>query len=136
MANERLESWKEIAAYLKRGQSTVRRWEKEGLPVHRHVHKSKASVYAYQSEVDVWWNDGRARLESAETATTRQHRSAMRWAAAGLLVLLSAGLGLNVAGVRDRLLGRSVAGDAASIPVLPLKKLSGDPEEEYFSDGM
>ena len=35
----RLDSWKEIAAYLKRYVTTVRRWEKrEDFPVHRHVH--------------------------------------------------------------------------------------------------
>ena len=134
--SKRLDSWKDIATYLERDESTVRRWEKEGLPVHRHVHKSKASVYAYQSEVDVWWNDGRARLESVETATARRRRSAMYWAAAGLLVLLSAGLGLNVAGVRDRLLGRPLAGEVTAIAVLPLKNLSGDPGQEYFVDGM
>lgn len=54
--SKRLESWKEIAAYLKRDESTVRRWEKEGLPVHRHVHKKKATIYAYTSEIDAWWN--------------------------------------------------------------------------------
>jgi len=33
----RLESWKEIGAYLQRNAVTARRWEKEeGLPVHRH----------------------------------------------------------------------------------------------------
>jgi len=35
----RLESWKEIAAYLGRDVTTVRRWEKrEALPVHRLQH--------------------------------------------------------------------------------------------------
>ena len=35
---KRLDSWKEIAAYLKRDVTTVQRWEKrEGMPVHRHV---------------------------------------------------------------------------------------------------
>jgi hypothetical protein len=52
---KRLESWKEIEAYLKRDFRTLRRWEKEeGLPVHRHSHKSRASVYAYPSEIDAW----------------------------------------------------------------------------------
>src|SRR5687767_2854586 len=60
---ERLDSWKAIAAYLKRDERTVRRWEKEGLPVHRHVHAKKASVYAYPSEIDAWWNAGRTWLE-------------------------------------------------------------------------
>src|SRR2546427_13062873 len=103
MASERLDSWKEIATYLKRGESTVRRWEKEGLPVRRHAHKNKASVYAYPSEVDVWGNDGRARLESGEAAAARRRRSVMWWAAAGLLVVSGGGPGLNVGEGRDRL---------------------------------
>ena len=38
-AVDRLDSWKEIAAYLKRDVTTVQRWEKrEGMPVHRHLH--------------------------------------------------------------------------------------------------
>ena len=58
-AADRLESWKEIAAYLKRGVRTVVRWEKEeGLPVHRHVHHKLGSIYALRSEVDAW-RDGR-----------------------------------------------------------------------------
>jgi len=57
--SDRLDSWKEIAAYLRRDESTVRRWEKDGLPVHRHLHKSRAAVFAYKSELDAWWhNDG------------------------------------------------------------------------------
>jgi tetratricopeptide (TPR) repeat protein len=50
-----LDSWKEIAAYMTRHVTTVRRWEKqEGLPVHRHVHSTLGSVYAYASELDAW----------------------------------------------------------------------------------
>jgi len=135
MASERLDSWKEIAAYLKRGESTVRRWEKEGLPVRRHAHKSKASVYAYTSEIDVWWNDGRARLESIENAAGGRRQRVVGLVAAGS-VLLGVGLALNVGGVRDRLLGRSVAGEVTSIAVLPLKNISGDPQQDYFMDGM
>ena len=51
----RLESWKEIAAYLQRDAKTARKWEKEeGLPIHRHTHKSRSSVYAYPAEIDRW----------------------------------------------------------------------------------
>lgn len=54
-SSQQLDSWKEIAAYLKRGVRTVRRWEKEeGLPVRRHHHSKLASVYAYRSELDAW----------------------------------------------------------------------------------
>src|SRR5260370_7460061 len=56
----RLESWKEIAAYLGRHVTTVRRWERrEGLPVYRILHSKLGSVYAYTTELDAW-RDGRA----------------------------------------------------------------------------
>ena len=52
---DRLDSWKEIAAYLNRDVTTVQRWEKrEGMPVHRHLHGSMGSVYASRAELDVW----------------------------------------------------------------------------------
>ena len=55
MEDRTLDSWKEIAAYLGRHVTTVRRWErKEGLPVHRHIHDTLGSVYAYASELDAW----------------------------------------------------------------------------------
>ena len=51
----RLDSWKEIAAYLKRDVRTVQRWEKrEGMPVHRHQHDKLGSVYAFPDELDGW----------------------------------------------------------------------------------
>ena len=54
-AEDWLDSWKEIASYLQRTVSTVKRWEKkEGLPVHRHLHNKQGTVYAYPSELDTW----------------------------------------------------------------------------------
>src|SRR5712691_11723121 len=135
-ATEMLGSWKEIAAYLKRDESTVRRWEKEGLPVHRHTHKKKATVYAHKSEIDVWWNDGHARLELMETAVPGRRRRVVLWGTGALILLAAVGLGLNVGGVRDRLLGRPLAGEITSIAVLPLKNLSGDTAQDYFADGI
>jgi Tol biopolymer transport system component len=50
---DRLDSWKEIAAYLRKGLRTVQRWERtEGLPVRR---LGQGSVFAYKSELDAWW---------------------------------------------------------------------------------
>jgi Tol biopolymer transport system component len=52
---DRLDSWKEIAAHLKRDVTTVQRWEKrEGMPVHRHLHDRMGSVYASRAELDAW----------------------------------------------------------------------------------
>lgn len=54
---DRLDSWKEIAAYLRRDVRTVQRWEKkEGLPVYRHQHDKLGSVYAYKGELETWFN--------------------------------------------------------------------------------
>src|SRR6266700_1289886 len=135
-AGRRLDSWKEIATYLKRDESTVRRWEREGLPVHRRAHKSKASVYADEAEIDAWWNDGSTRLEVTEAAAAGRRRRVVWGTTAGLLLLLGAGAGVNVGGLRDWLVGRPVAGVVTSIAVLPLKNLSGDPAQDYFAEGM
>ena len=52
---DRLESWKEIADYLGKGVTTVRRWEREeGLPVRRMEHIKRGSVVAFRSELDDW----------------------------------------------------------------------------------
>ncbi|HWX55567.1 MAG TPA: hypothetical protein VN176_13330 [Verrucomicrobiae bacterium] len=54
---DRLDSWKEIASYLRRDVRTVQRWEKkEGLPVYRHQHDKLGSVYAYPAEIAAWFS--------------------------------------------------------------------------------
>lgn len=57
IASDRLDSWKEIAAYLNRDVRTVQRWEETaGLPVCRLTEgRVKGSpVYAYKSELEKW----------------------------------------------------------------------------------
>jgi TolB-like protein/Tfp pilus assembly protein PilF len=56
-------------------------------------------------------------------------------AAVAVVLLFSVLLGLNVGGLRERLVGPP-APKIESIAVLPLENLSGDPEQEYFVDGM
>src|SRR5690349_19590797 len=52
---QRLDSWKEIAAHLGRRVRTVQRWEREeGLPVRRHAHRRRGTVYAWSEELDSW----------------------------------------------------------------------------------
>jgi Tol biopolymer transport system component len=51
---KRLESWKEIAAYINRDVRTARRWENErDMPVHR-VPGKRSGVYALSAEIDLW----------------------------------------------------------------------------------
>ena len=65
----RLDSWKEVAAYLKRDVTTVQRWEKrEGMPVHRHLHDKLGSVYAFRAELDAWAEARVVRAERDRTA--------------------------------------------------------------------
>ena len=68
-----LESWKEIAAYLKRDVRTVIRWEKaEGLPVHRQVHQARSSVFAFPSELEAWKVSRELRLTAASLDWSRR----------------------------------------------------------------
>lgn len=56
LSGKKLVSWKEIASHLGREIRTVQRWEKsEGLPVRRHEHQKKSTVYAYANELDEWF---------------------------------------------------------------------------------
>jgi len=68
---ETLESWKQIAAYLKRSERTVRRWEsREGLPVHRHGHQSQDTVFAHVDEIDRWMKRRTQPAQSSASSTT------------------------------------------------------------------
>jgi Tol biopolymer transport system component len=85
----RLDSWKEIARYLQRDVTTVRRWEKrEGLPVHRHFHDKLGTVYAYESEIDAWWAGRRSGLAEPEAAPSAG-RERLAWSAAAALLVVS-----------------------------------------------
>ena len=64
--SDRLDSWKEIAAFLQRDVRTVQRWEKQaGLPVYRHAQSRLRTAYAYRSELDAWWRAQRATLHAS-----------------------------------------------------------------------
>jgi eukaryotic-like serine/threonine-protein kinase len=95
---DRLESWKEIAAYLNRSERTVRRWEeREGLPVHRLQHDKRGSVYAYARELDAW-RESRRQLIDAEPPETPAAGLSMRrrwsWVAAGSALVVAASAGV------------------------------------------
>jgi TolB-like protein/Tfp pilus assembly protein PilF len=153
---DRLDSWKEIAAYLGRDVTTVQRWEKrETMPVHRHQHDKRGSVYALPSELDAWRQSRRQRLSedrdekgkdqqteapvaaAAEADAGRERKAklpARRWlvlAGAGLLGLLA----IAYVMYRGRP-GNASQPKIRSLAVLPLKNLSGDPAQEYLADGM
>lgn len=107
--NDRLNSWKAIAAYLNRTVRTVQRWEREeGLPVHRLGHARSHSVFAYKHELEAWLASRRLVTENAEAPASppaavpppamavEASRTQDRWRfwAAVTAVLLLAGAGL------------------------------------------
>lgn len=149
----RLDSWKEIAAYLGRDVTTVQRWEKrEGMPVHRHLHDKRGSVYAVPAELDAWLGSRRLQSDSEEDADTRGPNSpgtslpaqAARAPSAGsplrywlalATVALIALLAVAYAMSRGRA-DRASSPKIRSLAVLPLKNMSGDPGQDYLADGM
>src|SRR5947199_2561209 len=53
--SDALQSWKEIAHYLRRGVRTAQRWERSaGLPVRRPRPGDRSPVFAFPSEIDQW----------------------------------------------------------------------------------
>jgi TolB-like protein/Tfp pilus assembly protein PilF len=126
-----LDSWKEIAAYLDRDVTTVQRWEKrEGMPVHRHVHDKRGSVYALGSELDAWQQSRRLGLADQEKPAV----SARHWL--GLVGIVVLGLLAVVYAVSRGRTENAARPKIRSLAVLPLKNLSGDPAQDYFADGM
>jgi len=90
---------------------------------------------------------GDAAIEIKETLTlpatataarlTAPVRTLWRWA---MVIVLVVGalvvLGLNIGRWRERLLGGASPARIESLAVLPLENLTGDPEQEYFADGI
>lgn len=94
-ASNRLDSWKDIASYLKRDVSTVQRWEKrEGMPVHRHVHDKLGSVYAYPEELDAWSRSRRPQTAVTEPSVKHPPWRPFMWIAAAFIIVIVAAIAL------------------------------------------
>ena len=87
----RLESWKEIATYLRRDVTTVQRWEKrEGLPVRRHLHDRQGTVFAFTAELDAWQAQRQVRPDDPIKPVPRLGRRALGGLAIAAAILLAA----------------------------------------------
>ncbi len=145
-SDKRLDSWKEIAAYLNRDVTTVQRWEKrEGMPVHRHQHDKRGSVYALAGELNAWAKN--RSLQTGETdpvpgpappaAAGAASPGAMPWMRLALALAVIVVLGLAAASwlVRRPRPTASQPPRIHSVAVLPLRNLSGDPSQDYLAEG-
>jgi len=149
--NQRLSSWKEIAAFFKCDERTLRRWEKtRGLPIHRLPGEAGGKVFAYTEELSAWLaaptngnhQSRQALLETPEpeavdrgSATDKEPVSitpspVSRWKVIGLIVAAA----LTVAVVSVVVLYPHP--DADSIAILPFANGSGDANTDYLSDGI
>src|SRR5271163_82781 len=145
-SERRLDSWKEIATYLGRDVTTVQRWERqEGMPVHRHLHHKRGSVYALSSELDTWRYGRKLRSQEEQELALEAAGAGGRqttvprgrgWLILGSSVaVLAAIVSLAYFATRTRTKDASRA-KIRSLAVLPLQNLSGDPSQDYVADGM
>jgi TolB-like protein/Flp pilus assembly protein TadD len=148
LALDRLDSWKEIAAYLKRDVTTAQRWEKrEGMPVHRHLHDRMGSVYAFSSELDAWVQSRKLALEEEEKGLRAERRAdgevdvrPTGTSRSRLWLVLGGVAGLALIAITYVMLrghtGHTTKTKIMSLAVLPLSNLSGDSTQEYLADEM
>jgi TolB-like protein/Tfp pilus assembly protein PilF len=117
------------------------------MPVHRHVHAKRGSVYALPEELDGWIQSRRLRGEEPEKkpeteipstvpngdAPAAPRRSRPWLAVPVILSICLAGAGWLL--FRHRA-AASVQPRIRSLAVLPLGNLSGDPSQDYLADGI
>src|SRR5262252_341310 len=159
---ERLESWKDIAAYFRRDVRTVQRWEQtDGLPVHRHKRAHRPIPYAYKAELDAWWI-GRSENAPEPASPLMPPPNAVRFPTrAAIAALVLAGVAATAGAywisrpgsprrssvARQIGHGEAANGDRSAPPaaaqkheiaiaVLPFLDLTEGMKEEEFADGM
>jgi TolB-like protein/Tfp pilus assembly protein PilF len=158
-ASERLDSWKEIAAYLKREIRTVQRWEKSlSLPIRRLA--DQQGVFAYKSELDIWWRERETKIREEEAeldpralpaptppeaVTSNQNPEepsipGQRHSKPSAYLLVSVALALLLVGIGLREFWPPIQfwppKGRVMLAVVPFKNLSGDPEAQRIAEGL
>ena len=161
-ANDRLDSWKEIAAYLKKEVRTVQRWEKNlGLPVRRLTQGKQGTVFAYKSDLDAWWHESQSRIDLEENKTAgdgdssgsnvvvlapvaeldratgddgRSDRSPRLVLVIALFVIaVAVPVSIFWPQIRNRIWPST---PKITLAVRPFKNMSGDPSQDFVADGL
>jgi len=165
LPDKRLVSWKEIAVHLGREVRTVQRWENtEGLPIHRHEHQKKSTVYAYAGELDDWFKKRQPKddpeadaafvpdPDTVEASSTNANGDPVAPipvpipveppppSSIGKRIAVSAAavaiLCFLSYGVYRWFHVGTATPDKIRLVVLPFANLSGDPKQDYFSAGL
>lgn len=89
-ARTRLIGWKRISGHLGCSDRTARRWEQdEALPVHRQLHESKSTVFAFPDELDAWLAS-RVPSGASEEGIAPGSRMMSNWTRAAPLIVIAA----------------------------------------------
>lgn len=130
--DDRLESWKKIAAYLKRDVRTVQRWEEtNGMPVHRLQRPGRPLPYAYKTELDAWW----ARSQT-DPALRQASRAGISTRSRYVLIASVVTVFAVIAGFSAHRLLKGDSVPPKSIGVLAFVDLSENMANEEFADGI
>lgn len=145
---DRLDSWKEIARFLRRDIRTVQRWEAaEGLPVYRHQHSKQGSVYAHKTEIDAWWKARRPSLRHTRLKNGRPRKAPRSFAGVpypqmAIYALLVLGLAFSFAKAKQMFLNRRKRTPSAAltkpvtIAVLPFESLSAGSQDANLASNI
>jgi TolB-like protein/tetratricopeptide (TPR) repeat protein len=116
------------------------------MPVHRHRHDKRGSVYALSSELDAWFESRKLRLLAVDPGQRvggsegLERELGQKSGHRAPLLLLAVAVAVALAGVVHILIrSRTVVASGPkikSLAVLPLRNFSGDPREQYFVDGL
>jgi len=119
-----LDSWKEVADYLRRDIRTCQRYERElELPVHRLEGSPRARVFAYTDELDAWRTQRLDEYPASPYARVRKTRKRAALFAIGAVLIL-AGAFFYLFRSRHRSEDRRAA-ETITIAVLPFTNASG-----------
>jgi len=129
--NEKLDSWKAIAAYLGYNVRTCMRWEKKlDLPVYRVDETStRSKVFAYPSEIDAWLKRNPATQQKTKTVPLRK-----KWLPVGFatgIILAFTVIGFLSFTPSSRLPSYS----DSTLLVLPFKNLNSTEFDDYLAQG-
>lgn len=145
---DRLDSWKEIARFLRRDIRTVQRWEAtEGLPVYRHQHSKQGSVYAHKTEIDAWWKARQPSLRHTRSKHGRPRKASRTLAGLpypqmAIYALLALGLVLSFAKAKQMFLNRRKRTQSTAltkpvkIAVLPFESLSPSSQDANLASNI
>ena len=106
--------------------------EKE--PGHRYQRASE--VRAALEAVQTQQGASSSAVSAASSPASSAKRSQWIYGILAFAILAVALFAANVGGLRDRAFHRGSAPAIHSLVVLPLENLSGDPQQQYFADGM